>query len=150
MADTAFILTEPLPYLGTLPSLNLALLLWCKLEAHLGPGLWANRYLLGLLAQKLMPYLDLVLAWGHVLQFEITVRVSDHIVRAIRGHQPGGHPLVSVAGDFYDFGLGKLLGHHLFCLGLCLVDRGIGQAIGMNVVKDAVAVQDIHRAIRSQ
>src|SRR3989442_10341724 len=78
--------------------------------------------LLRLLAERLVPALDGLLARRHVLDLGRAAGVRDREERGRQDRHPAEHPAVHVAGELDDLGLLELLHHHLLELRLRLVD----------------------------
>src|SRR5262245_11150246 len=100
------------------------------------PGLDLD--LFRLLAERLVPRLDRVLAGRHVLDLRVATRVGDAEERIGHDGDPPEHPAVHVAGELDELRLLELLGHHLLELRLRLVDGRIRRRVRMDVMQDVV------------
>src|SRR5213594_3392820 len=104
--------------------------------------------LLRLLAERLVPDLDGLLARRHVLDLGRAAGVRDREERGRQDRHPAEHPAVHVAGELDDLGLLELLHHHLLGLRLRLVDGRVRGRVRMDVVQDVVGVLELEVARR--
>src|SRR5438445_49316 len=104
--------------------------------------------LLRLLAERLVPDLDGLLARRHVLDLGRAAGVRDREERGRQDRHPAEHPAVHVAGELDDLGLLELLHHHLLELRLRLVDGRVCRRVRMDVVQDVVGVLELEVARR--
>ena len=123
--------------------LDLRFLLTGHFETDLRLFLRFDRNLLAGFAEFLVPNLDVISSRRNVSQLEAAGIVGDADVGAFGGHQPSLHPSVNVAFHFDGFGFIDLYFQSLFEFRLGHIERGIGLAVGMNVVKNAVGIQNL-------
>src|SRR3990172_12019009 len=101
-----------------------------------------DRHLLLRRPEGLVPDLEAVCPRWHILNLEAALLVGHGNVRTVRHHDPPGHPRMGVAGDLHDLGLLKFHLHLLPKAGLGLVEGRVLLPVAVEVVQNAVTVQD--------
>src|SRR6266567_6466565 len=92
--------------------------------------------------QAFVPDLQLVLAGRKIVEGEHSIRAGDRVEGMRRNDHPPGHPRVEVAVDAHDLRLVKSDWNGP-ALRLRSVERSVELGRGMNVVKEAVAVEKV-------
>ena len=120
-------------------------LLLAHFHRHGGDRLVLHRHVLCHGSQTFLPELEGILARGNIIEHELPLVVCDRIEGMLGDHHPGPHPGVEVAVHPDDFRLREHDGNRPPSR-LRPVEGGILRAGAMQVMQQAIGVQEFHRA----
>src|SRR5262245_52781838 len=90
-----------------------------------------------------MPKLQLIITRWYISNFECPIFIRKHVVGIVHDNQPSRHAAMRVTGQLDRLWLRKVFFH--FCLELWLgfVEGRIFRAVGMDIMENAVAIDDV-------